>query len=238
MMRFYVQSYNVRGEGWHHQIKDRVRTDNPFLPDWFNRLDRADAACRKWNNTMVCACGNPNAQWRTVEETRRQFTCDTCNRPLTAEEKSWVKKAWQAYRMIHDHACNCGGALGRHETGGPGCLREITADRPEHLNNQLWRLGCCVITATSLFEQRLYYEHLCGCWSRAKGGSTNSIEEHLTACRDKLRIEKRVAEHLRKTRVGLQRAFSQKVDELKRRNDSLRAEVRKLTAERDEANFI
>ena len=64
------------------------------------------------------------------------------------------------------------------------------------------------------------------------------LMEHLTACRDKLRIEKRCSEHLRKTRVGLQRAFSEKVDELKRRNDSLRAEVIKLTAERDEAHFV
>ncbi len=63
------------------------------------------------------------------------------------------------------------------------------------------------------------------------------LMEHLTDCRDKLRIEKRVAEHLRKTRVGLQRAFSEKVDELKRRNDRLREEVRKLTEERDDANF-
>ena len=64
------------------------------------------------------------------------------------------------------------------------------------------------------------------------------LMEHLTTCRDKLRIEKRVVEHLRKTRVGLQRVFSGKVDELKRRNESLRAEVIKLTVERDEANFI
>jgi len=80
---------------------------------------------------------------------------------------------------LHDHACNCGGALGQHETGCPGCLREITADEPEHLtphSNDLWRLGCDVITATSLFEQRLYFRHPCGCWSRVKGGSTNSIE--------------------------------------------------------------
>ena len=61
--------------------------------------------------------------------------------------------------------------------------------------------------------------------------------EHLVVCRDKLRVEKRVAEHLRKTRVGLQRAFSEKVDELKQRNDRLRDCVRKLTEERDAANF-
>jgi len=63
------------------------------------------------------------------------------------------------------------------------------------------------------------------------------LMERLVVCQDKLRIEKRVVAHLRKTRVGLQRAFSEKADELKRRNDRLREEVSKLTEERDDANF-
>ena len=63
------------------------------------------------------------------------------------------------------------------------------------------------------------------------------LMERLVVCQDKLRIERRAVEHLRKTRVGLQRAFSEKVDELKGRNDRLREAVRKLTEERDDANF-
>ena len=54
------------------------------------------------------------------------------------------------------------------------------------------------------------------------------LMEHLSGCRDKLRVERKVAEHLLRTRIKLQKAFTKKVDELRKRTDLLQAEVDKL----------
>lgn len=55
------------------------------------------------------------------------------------------------------------------------CYREL-CEAQVKLQNDFWRVEGYEITGFSLLEQRLYHEHPCGCWSRAKDGSTNSIE--------------------------------------------------------------
>ena len=92
---------------------------------------------------------------------------------LTGAQKDWALS--EGLRGGHDHSCSCGGSLGQHITGYCGCLREMTVT-PHPLENDKWEVGGVAITDTSLREQRMYHQHPCGCWSRAKSGSTNSIE--------------------------------------------------------------
>ena len=76
----------------------------------------------------------------------------------------------------HKHFCHCGAYGEGHETGFGHCYREI-CEAPVELNNDWWKVEVFPpITGFSLREQRLYHKHLCGCWSRAKDGSKNSIE--------------------------------------------------------------
>lgn len=74
----------------------------------------------------------------------------------------------------HKHLCHCGAYGEGHETGFGHCYRKM-ADAPEKLQNDYWRVDGHKITGCSLREQRMYHQHPCGCWSRAKDGSTNSI---------------------------------------------------------------
>lgn len=73
----------------------------------------------------------------------------------------------------HNHTCHCGADVvyGPHSTGDLKCFREMCA-APERLQNDFWRVEGHEITGYSLREQRLYHQHSCGCWSRAKEGST------------------------------------------------------------------
>jgi len=77
----------------------------------------------------------------------------------------------------HDHKCHCGAfdALHEHETGCPGCYRQMCA-QPWPMENDWWIVEGQEITGTSLREQRLYHQHPCGCWSRSKEHGENSIE--------------------------------------------------------------
>lgn len=76
---------------------------------------------------------------------------------------------------VHEHSCGCG-YVTPHNVGEGGCLREF-AIAPVELNNDWWQVeGKGAITGFSLRDQRGYHQHSCGCWSRSKGGSTNSID--------------------------------------------------------------
>lgn len=65
----------------------------------------------------------------------------------------------------HDHTCHCGGLNHAHQTGERGCLRVMTVP-PEKQGDSYWRVGGHSITDYTLKEQRGYYQHPCGCWSR------------------------------------------------------------------------
>lgn len=73
-----------------------------------------------------------------------------------------------------DHTCHCGTEQEPHKVGEGRCVRRIVP-APEKLENDRWRVDGCVISGTTLREQRGYYRHPCGCWSRWPG-STNSIK--------------------------------------------------------------
>jgi hypothetical protein len=77
-------------------------------------------------------------------------------------------------QIAHDHACHCGTELEPHSTGEGRCVRRIVAS-PEKLQNDFWRVDGQEITGYSMREQRGFYQHPCGCWSRWPG-SKNSIE--------------------------------------------------------------
>lgn len=57
-------------------------------------------------------------------------------------------------------------------TTAPEPVNELDAELP---TSERWRVDGHEITGYSLREQRGYYRHPCGCWSRHEG-STNSIE--------------------------------------------------------------
>lgn len=69
----------------------------------------------------------------------------------------------------HDHRCWCGTSSvpnHPHETGENGCIRYMV--EPPDLSD-----GTTMYTYK---QQRGYYQHPCGCWSRHPG-STNSLED-------------------------------------------------------------
>lgn len=80
--------------------------------------------------------------------------------------------------MKHDHICHCGtGKPTPHETGKGGCQRFMT-DAPMRVpeTDDYWEVDGERITYTTLIQQRGYYMHPCGCWSRWPG-SVNSLPD-------------------------------------------------------------
>lgn len=75
----------------------------------------------------------------------------------------------------HNHTCHCGAYDLAHRTGEHGCYREM-CPAPRVLANGFFEVAGVIINPHSLYDQRLYHKHPCGCWSRAKDGSSNSIE--------------------------------------------------------------
>lgn len=64
----------------------------------------------------------------------------------------------------HEHICHCGGVTNKHNIGDKGCFRFMT-EPPDFK-----------ITSEYIYiNQRGYYQHPCGCWSRWEG-SYNSID--------------------------------------------------------------
>lgn len=83
----------------------------------------------------------------------------------------------------HDHSCHCGTAdVTPHKINTRGCVRFMTA-APEPMDDLHAELNAvdrwCVdgqeITGYTMRDQRGYFQHPCGCWSRHEG-STNSID--------------------------------------------------------------
>lgn len=76
----------------------------------------------------------------------------------------------------HDHTCRCAfGVPIPHLVSTDGCCRDMVT-APEKLQNDFWLVDGATITGYSLREQRGYYQHSCGCWSRPREqGSENSI---------------------------------------------------------------
>lgn len=81
----------------------------------------------------------------------------------------------------HDHACGCGTADRPHNTGEHGCVRLMIGaptPAPDHpIYGRMWFVDGDPepITDFTLRQQRGYWQHQCGCWSRHPG-SNNSIE--------------------------------------------------------------
>jgi hypothetical protein len=79
----------------------------------------------------------------------------------------------------NDHLCHCGtGESSPHEISKEGCVRffvqspfPVDYDDPE----DYWIADGQKVTYYTLIEQRGYYRHPCGCWSRSPG-SVNSVE--------------------------------------------------------------
>lgn len=77
--------------------------------------------------------------------------------------------------------CHCGGISGGHNIGDERCFREIVPEDKKPVQaaagNDRWLVDGHWITGFSLREQRGYYQHPCGNWSRPKDhDSVNSIE--------------------------------------------------------------
>lgn len=76
--------------------------------------------------------------------------------------------------LRHSHVCHCGTASeAPHEIGTKGCSRFLT-EAPAVRPDDRWLVGGEEITDYTLRQQRGYYQHECGCWSRWLG-SDNSI---------------------------------------------------------------
>jgi hypothetical protein len=86
------------------------------------------------------------------------------------------------------HLCYCGGVKENpegkgHATGTGLCFREFCqAPQPAGKHKtisdcQMWLVDGTRITDFTMRQQRGYHRHSCGCWSRSKSGSINSIEE-------------------------------------------------------------
>jgi hypothetical protein len=75
--------------------------------------------------------------------------------------------------------CNCGGGLGlNHTLGTDGCLREKVHAKPRKISGEddRWFVDGHTITGFTLTQQRGYYLHDYGSWSRPKDHeSTNSL---------------------------------------------------------------
>lgn len=75
--------------------------------------------------------------------------------------------------------CSCGGVLdSNHAIGIGGCLREKVSVKPRKVvgTHDRWFIDGRTITWFTLVEQRGYYLHDCGNWSRPKDHeSTNSL---------------------------------------------------------------
>ena len=101
------------------------------------------------------------------------------DQPMTDQTKSTETKT-------HDHSCHCGTAspnIGTpHQIGQAGCVRRLVA-APVLLSKggtdfeDRWLVGDAdgqPITGFTLFQQRGYFQHPCGCWSNSQE-SSNSI---------------------------------------------------------------
>ena len=76
---------------------------------------------------------------------------------------------------VSDHICTCGTANHTpHEIGKDGCVRYLT-EAPALRPDDHWFVDDAEITDYTLRQQRGYYQHDCGCWSRWPGTDT-SIE--------------------------------------------------------------
>jgi len=83
---------------------------------------------------------------------------------------------------VCNHTCYCGGANTPHETGSSGCFREMTTspvliEDNGNVQVNIYTIDGHNISGFTLTQQRLYYEHPCGCWSRSKDGSCNSLPD-------------------------------------------------------------
>lgn len=67
----------------------------------------------------------------------------------------------------HNHNCYCGTGEGIHKIGENGCIR-FMCDPPELEPGETLDFP--------YRQQRGYYQHSCGCWSRWPG-SNNSLED-------------------------------------------------------------
>jgi len=79
--------------------------------------------------------------------------------------------------MDHRHICYCGGVENDHETGVPGCFRRMSEDNISCVNSDtdMWQVNNETITGYILKDQRGFFQHPCGCWSRYSG-TTHSLE--------------------------------------------------------------
>lgn len=101
--------------------------------------------------------------------------CGNCYDAGSEEEANEPERFCPTCRLTtpHDHTCNCGTAEGTHETGTRGCIRFMT-EAPAVRPDNRWFVDGEEITDYTLREQRGYYQHDCGCWSRWPG-TDNSI---------------------------------------------------------------
>jgi hypothetical protein len=88
----------------------------------------------------------------------------------------WVSDVCRFLKTYHDHSCGCGTSESDHghEVGHIGCVRRMT-DAPTPMEHGQWLVGGSLITDFTLRQQRGYYQHPCGCWSKSPG-SINSLE--------------------------------------------------------------
>lgn len=90
------------------------------------------------------------------------------------EAKDVVAKQSMPSTPPCDHQCHCGTATSTpHNVGENGCLRILTPAPVPRADNR-WFVDGSEITDFTLRQQRGYYQHPCGCWSRCPG-SENSI---------------------------------------------------------------
>ncbi len=80
----------------------------------------------------------------------------------------------ETIRCTAPHTCHCGTATHTpHETATHGCVRVITvppipSGTHEILGCPMWEVDGHRLTDFTLRQQRGYYQHPCGCWSKAQ----------------------------------------------------------------------
>lgn len=75
--------------------------------------------------------------------------------------------------------CNCGGVNQAHNVGDHGCFRKHEPIKPRKVScSEKWFVDGRVVTEFTLLQQRGYYQHPCGNWSKpVDGKSVNSISD-------------------------------------------------------------
>jgi hypothetical protein len=103
------------------------------------------------------------------------------NTKLNAENGGGVSST-DLLACVEKHPCGCGTADRPHNIGEYGCVRHMVeapkpAGKHEMMGCKMWDVGDrdgLALTDLTLREQRGYWQHPCGCWSRWPG-SSNSI---------------------------------------------------------------